>query len=78
MSVIGMDNIEVTKYMEHSLTTIDTNPDEVCELAWDLLQKKMKNCYYRLSQKIVLSGKLVIRDSTGACRHMINAGSFLH
>lgn len=68
MSVIGMDNIEVTKYMEHSLTTIDTNPDEVCELAWDLLQKKMKNCYYRLRQKIVLGGKLVIRDSTGASR----------
>jgi DNA-binding LacI/PurR family transcriptional regulator len=68
MSVIGMDNIEVAKYMEHSLTSIDTSPDEVCALAWDLLQKKMKNCYYRLNQKIVLSGKLVIRDSTGAAQ----------
>ena len=68
MSVIGMDNIEVAKYMEHSLTSIDTSPDEVCALAWDLMQKKMKNCYYRLSQKIVLSGKLVVRDSTGTSR----------
>ncbi len=68
MSVIGMDNIEVAKYMEHSLTSIDTSPDKVCALAWDLMQKKMKNCYYRLSQKIVLSGKLVVRDSTGASR----------
>ena len=40
MSVIGMDNIEVAKYMEHSLTSIDTSPDEICALAWDLLQKK--------------------------------------
>ena len=68
LSVIGMDNIDVANYMEHSLTSIDTSPDEVCALAWDLLQKKMKNCYYRLSRKIVLNGKLVVRDSTGASR----------
>lgn len=63
-SVMGMDNVNTGQYMEHSLTSIDSSPDEVCAIAWDLMQKKQKNCYYRLSQRIIVTGKLIIRETT--------------
>lgn len=65
MSVIGMDNISLTRYSEVTLTSVDTNPREVCMVAWDLLQKKMKNPYYRSRQNIVINASLIHRDSIG-------------
>lgn len=67
-SVIGMDNILASQYMEHPLTSIDSNPDEVCAIAWDLLQKKQQNSYYKLSQRIIVTGRLIIRESTAKPR----------
>ena len=67
-SVIGMDNNHASQYMEHSLTSIDSNPDEVCSIAWDLLSKKLQNSYYKLSQRIIVTGRLIIRESTGKPR----------
>lgn len=64
-SVIGMDNVNAAQYMEHALTSIDSSPDEVCAIAWDLLQKKQRNCYYRLNQRIIVTGKLIVRETTG-------------
>lgn len=67
-SVVGMDNISTSQYLEHPLTSIDSNPDEVCAIAWDLFLKKQKNSYYRLSQRIIVTGRLIIRESTGKPR----------
>lgn len=67
-SVIGMDNIHASQYLEHPLTSIDSNPDEVCAIALDLFQKKQQNSYYRLSQRIIVTGQLIIRESTGKPR----------
>lgn len=63
-SVIGMDNIRSCDYFETSLTSIDSCPDEICMIAWDLLEKKRKNKFYRLSQKIIIKPKLIIRETT--------------
>lgn len=63
-SVIGMDNIHISQYMGRALTTIDSGVEQVCEIAWDILQKKQKNCYYRLNHSIVLKGKLIVRETT--------------
>ena len=67
ISVIGMDNVSSFEYANRPLTSIDSSPEEICDIAWDLLQKKMDNHYYRLNQKIIVSGKLVIRETTGPC-----------
>ncbi len=64
ISVIGMDNISIGEYTETSLTSIDTNPREICMIAWNLLQAKLKNPYYLSRQNIAISAGLVVREST--------------
>lgn len=65
-SVIGMDNIRMAQYLEHSLTTIDCRINETCAAAWELMKKKLKNPYYTPEKSQVVTGKLIIRETTGA------------
>lgn len=67
-SVIGMDNIHTAAFSETALTSIGVNPDEICMIAWDLLEKKQKNKFYRSGQKITVLGELVVRESLGKAR----------
>lgn len=62
-SIIGMDNINTSQHMETSLSSIDTNPAEVCMIAWDLLNKKMKNRFYKSNQQISIGGHVILRES---------------
>jgi len=62
-SIIGIDNVMVSKYLETSLSSIDNNPEEICMIAWDLLSKKLKNSYYRSKQQIVVKSRLILRES---------------
>ncbi len=62
-SIIGIDNITFSEFAETSLTTIDTNIEEMCMIAIDLLFKKLKNKFYRSNQKIVITGKLIVRET---------------
>ncbi|MBQ7936293.1 MAG: LacI family DNA-binding transcriptional regulator [Clostridia bacterium] len=68
-SVIGMDNIAQTAYWDTSLTTIDSASDEICRIAWDLLQKKQQNEYYHMQQKITLTGRLILRETTAPAKN---------
>jgi len=63
MSVIGIDNTPVSKYASIALTTIDSGPEEVCTIAWELLQKKMNSPYYKSTQKISIRSGLIQRES---------------
>ena len=65
VSVVGIDNIASSEHVETALTTIDTNPDEVCMLAWDIIQKKQQSKYYRSNQAITITGKLIVRETVG-------------
>lgn len=62
-SVIGADNINTSEFMPSALTTIDSNPDEICAIAWELLEKKQKNKFYSLNKKITIKCRLIIRES---------------
>lgn len=62
-SVIGIDNISLAEHSETSLTTIDTNPDEVCMIAWDIIQKKQQSKFYRSTQSITITGRLIVRET---------------
>jgi len=62
-SVIGTDNINVSEFMHSALTTIDSNPDEICDIVWDLLEKKQKNKFYTLNKEIIIKCKLIVRES---------------
>lgn len=63
ISVIGMDNNITSGYTETSLTSIDTNPGEICHKAWELLRKKLDNPYFKARQHLCVEGTLVIRES---------------
>ena len=68
VSVIGIDNTPMGKYTSTSLTTIDTKPEEVCSLAWELLQKKMASPFYKSTQDISIRSALILRESVGAAK----------
>jgi len=63
VSVIGLDNISMDEYTETTVTSVGANPSDICTIAWDLLQKKMKNPYFKSNQKIIVSSELVVRES---------------
>ncbi len=67
-SIIGIDNITFSEFVETSLTTIDTNIDEMCMIAIDLLYKKLKNKFFRSNQKIVITGRLIERETVSKAR----------
>jgi len=64
-AIIGMDNIDASKYSATTLSTIDSGIDEICMIAYELLEKKMQNIYYRCKREITVVGKLILRESTG-------------
>jgi DNA-binding LacI/PurR family transcriptional regulator len=47
------------------LSTIRTYSDKACEIAVELLMKKLKNQYFMLREKVTVSSDFVIRKSTG-------------
>lgn len=63
VSVIGMDNISMGQYAETELSSIGTQPEEVCMIAWNLLQKKMNNPFYISKQNITINEELILRKS---------------
>lgn len=62
ISIIGFDDIITAQYLTPSLTTIKVFTDFMGEVAFDLLLEKIKE-ERRLSKKIVLPVKLIVRDS---------------
>ena len=71
VSVIGMDNINTGKYADTSLTTIDSNPEQVCMAAWNILNEKIKNPYLS-GKKEIINAKLIIRESIARCNTIIS------
>ena len=74
-SVIGMDNIIFSEYSKISLTTIGLDPQEVSLKAWQIMQKKLKNKYYKHRQQIEINAELIIRNSIGPAKDNRREGS---
>ena len=63
VSVIGMDNISVDNFTETSLSSIEIFSNAVCVAALDLLDKKMKNKFYRHKERIIIEAEFIERES---------------
>lgn len=63
ISVIGIDNISSAEFTETALTSIDTRHTDICSIAFDLLQKKLENKYFKAKQNIIIKPQLIIRES---------------
>ncbi len=67
-SIIGMDNIDTSKYLAQSLTTVDSHLEELCTVVADLMAKKVRNRWVTARQEIKISADLIIRESTGKAK----------
>ena len=63
ISLIGQGNLQMSSYSSPTLTTIDIPYQEQCDLAIQLLQKKMKHNSYIENSSNTSCSKLIIRDS---------------
>ena len=64
ISIVGNDNIWVSKYSPIPLTTIDQNLDQVAEKALSLIFKRLKNKNWQEPEHLTVQGKLIIRESS--------------
>ncbi len=62
-SVVGVNDIPISSYYNVSLTTLKSNNDKICELAVDLMRKKLDNKFYSLRKLISLPSALIIRNT---------------
>jgi len=67
-SVIGIDDIDLGPLYNFSLTTIKTNAAEICDIALELLFKKIENPYYKILQNITVKSRLKIMDSVAKAK----------
>jgi DNA-binding LacI/PurR family transcriptional regulator len=68
VSVIGFDDVQLARITTPKLTTIAQPLDELAQKAIELILNKVEKTDLSISQ-IVLSSKLVVRDS---CKKKIN------
>lgn len=61
ISVIGIDDILLSRYIDPPLTTIHINKEEMAGFAFDILVNKLEN--REVKSKMISSGQLVIRKS---------------
>lgn len=64
ISVIGMDDVNLNRYVDIPLTTIHIHFDELCDAALDLVLKKIENKYYFVKQDVTIKASLICRNST--------------
>jgi LacI family transcriptional regulator len=62
-SLIGFDDIPIASHVSVGLTTIKSNNDAICDLAVDLILKKIDSKFYALHQQITLHAELIVRSS---------------
>ena len=62
-SIIGINDIPFAAHYNISLTTIKANSSTLCDMAVDLILKKLKNKFFTLRQRISLRSELIIRNS---------------
>lgn len=67
ISIIGIDNISITDYLEKALTTISVPYNDVGELASKIIIRKIKNKEYKVIQHVELKPELLVRDTTCRC-----------
>lgn len=65
LSIIGMDDISLASDVAVQLSSIKSNVKEVCDIAVDLLVKKMDSKFYTLRQEITIDCELQKRASVG-------------
>lgn len=69
IAIVGCDGIRETLYTEKKLSTLAAPVAEICSLAWDFLQRRMKNPDVS-QQRITVKPDLIIRESSSGRRSL--------
>ena len=72
VSVIGMDDIAQSPFLEPSLSSIHYPKEEICREAVSLIIKKIDNQYYRARQTTVIPTEFIPRGSIAAAPKKAN------
>jgi DNA-binding LacI/PurR family transcriptional regulator len=65
ISVTGYDDLDISRYVKPSLTTVKQDLDLIGEKALSTLLSMMMN---RSSQRIVINGEIKVRESTSIAK----------
>ncbi|PPA69614.1 LacI family DNA-binding transcriptional regulator [Jeotgalibacillus proteolyticus] len=65
VSIVGFNDIEMSKYLQPSLTTVQVHTEFMGEAALDLLFDQIRT-QRTIAKKVVIPTKLLIRESSGA------------
>jgi LacI family transcriptional regulator len=63
VALIGCDGIEDTQYLECPLSTIVQPVEEMCRVAWQMLQERIENPYHKFQHRWP-KPQLAVRDSS--------------
>ena len=63
-SIIGFDDAKYCGYLPVALTTVNSHAEEMCDIAHEMLYKKINNPEYKVIQNSSIVPTLVIREST--------------
>lgn len=63
ISIIGIDNIKIASYYNISLSSINTNVEEISKLVTKMLFKKIENHNFGIIQSVSVKSNLIIRNS---------------
>lgn len=63
ISIVGFDDIYLSKFLKPPLTTVRQSIYEMCRIAAQLLLDRMENNKKFSPKKIVVEGKLIVRSS---------------
>ena len=64
MAIAGSDGLSETAYHEPRMTTIELPYREICEFAWQFMEKRIEDPT-SAPQEIIVPGRLIMRESTG-------------
>lgn len=68
LSVVGYDDADYCSYLTPALTTVHSHTGSMCEIASEMLLRKLRDPVYRTVQNILIRPDLVIRESTCKAR----------
>jgi LacI family transcriptional regulator len=67
-SIAGFDDANYCRYLPVALTTVESHVEEMCDIAFEMVSKKIRDPGYRVIQHISIAPYLIFRESTAAPR----------
>ena len=71
VSVVGFDDAAYCDYTSPSLTSVNSETEQLCEISFEMLEKKIKE-NVSVYQSVLVRTKLNVRDSTAKAKKFRN------